>query len=73
MRGVARMVENDEDLPAVLRQIMALQGALEKIRLILMRGHLANCISHMLDGDERAELEKAFAELEEFLKDAANS
>lgn len=72
VRGVTRMLENDEDLPAVLRQIVALQGALEKIRLILLRGHLANCISLMLNGDDRVELERAFAELEEFLKDAGS-
>jgi DNA-binding FrmR family transcriptional regulator len=66
------MVENDDDFPAVLRQIMSLQGALEKIRVILIRGHLANCIQYMLDGDDRVELERAIAGLGEFLKDAGS-
>ena len=67
------MAENEYDPHAVLQQIMALHGALEKIRLILMRGHLANCIPNLLDADERIELKRTLTELEEFLTGARRS
>ncbi len=69
VRGVSRMVEAGEDFPSVLRQIIAIQGALERVRLILMHSHITNCLPPMLEGDPRIELERALAELEEILID----
>ena len=70
VRGVARMVEDGDECPAVLRQIMALHGALEKVSQILMAEHLNNCIPNELQGDERRGLERALDEVSDLLLEA---
>ncbi len=65
--GVTRMIEDGVDCPAVLRQIMALQGALDKVSQILMGDHLAACIPGDLKRDARKDLERALADVSSLL------
>jgi DNA-binding FrmR family transcriptional regulator len=61
------MVEEGEDCPAVLRQIKALHGALDKVGIILMAEHLNTCIPNELQVDDREGLEKALDEVSDLL------
>lgn len=54
--GVTRMIEDGVDCPAVLRQIMALHGALDKVSPILMGEHLSACIPEDMQADDRLDL-----------------
>lgn len=65
--GVTRMVEDGVDCPAVLRQIVALQGALDKVSQILMGEHLAACIPDDLQGNEREDLKRALIDVSNLL------
>ena len=69
VRGVARMVEEDEDIYAIIRQVMAVRGALDKVSQILVRDHLSNCLPDGLLDKDRANLEKALTEVGELLLD----
>ncbi|CAG4920498.1 MULTISPECIES: metal-sensitive transcriptional regulator [Acidithrix] len=44
IRGVAKMVEADRYCVDVLTQISAIQGALKKVELGLLEGHLRHCL-----------------------------
>jgi DNA-binding FrmR family transcriptional regulator len=44
VRGVSRMVEEDRYCTDVLTQINAVQGALERIALGLLDGHMRTCL-----------------------------
>lgn len=44
VRGVARMVENDEYCIDILTQITALQAAVDKVAIELMRDHAKHCM-----------------------------
>lgn len=45
VRGIARMVENDEYCIDVLTQVSAATKALESVALSLLGDHLAHCVS----------------------------
>lgn len=45
LESVQRMVERDLYCVDVMKQVAAVQGALEGIQLILLRNHLATCVS----------------------------
>lgn len=47
VRGVARMVENDEYCIDILTQINALQAAVDKVAVELMRDHAKHCMLHV--------------------------
>ncbi len=58
-RGVTRMVESGADCPAVVRQINAVQGALDKVAQLVLQEHLISCIPDSFSGkdsDLRGEL-----------------
>jgi DNA-binding FrmR family transcriptional regulator len=70
VRGVARMFEEGEECPSILRQIIAVHGALDKVSQILMREHLTQCLPNDLNADQRGKLEKALAEVSELVLEA---
>lgn len=57
VRGVARMVENDEYCIDILTQINALQAAVDKVAVELMRDHAKHCMMHVRG--EAAQQQKA--------------
>ncbi len=53
LKGIRKMVENDEYCVDVLKQTYAVQRAIEKFEGILLRGHLSTCvIAGVRDGRE---------------------
>ncbi len=67
VRGVARMIEEGESCPSVLRQVKAVQGALDKVGQILVRDYLDKCLPETLEDDVSKELTTALTELSEIL------
>lgn len=59
VRGVARMVTEDEYCIDILTQINAAQAALDKVALELLRDHAKHCLTNDQSGhgthDEKAE------------------
>lgn len=53
VRGVARMVEEDTYCIDILTQINALQAAVDKVAIELMRDHAAHCMMHVDDPTEQ--------------------
>jgi DNA-binding FrmR family transcriptional regulator len=68
VRGVSKMVQTDEYCIDILTQISAVQAALDKVALELLRDHTKHCLTsddaQAHDGDDRAEeLVKAVSRL----------
>ena len=65
LRGIRKMVEEDANCVDVLKQTYAVQRAIEKFELVLLRGHLAHCVPDGIregrDGEILGELEDLFA------------
>lgn len=55
IRGVARMVEGDQYCIDILTQINALQAAVDKVAVELVRNHAKHCMMHAKDEAEQKE------------------
>ncbi len=62
VRGLAKMIENEDYCMDILGQSRAIQKALESLDKLLLENHLRTHVTHMFEqgGDER---EQAVAEL----------
>jgi len=62
VRGLAKMIENEEYCMDMIAQSRAIQKALESLDKLLLENHLRTHVTHMFEhgGDER---EQAVAEL----------
>ena len=62
LRGIRKMVEDDEYCVDVLKQTYAVQRAIEKFEQVLLRDHLSHCVP---DGIREGRDEEVLKELVE--------
>ncbi len=65
IRGVERMVEQDVYCIDVIKQIQAIQSALNKVSSMVLEGHLNSCLITAVRGDDPAERERVLKEIGE--------
>ena len=70
VRGIERMVEEDAYCIDVIRQIQAVQSALNKISTMVLENHLNSCVINAVRGDDPNERERVLTEVAEIF-DAA--
>ena len=63
IRGVQRMVEADAYCIDVIRQIQAVQSALNKVSISILEEHLHSCLITAVRGDDPAERERVLEEI----------
>ena len=63
IRGVQRMVEEDAYCIDIIRQINAIQAALNKISLNILDSHLNSCLFTAVRGDDPREQERVLKEI----------
>ncbi len=71
VRGIERMVEQDEYCIDIIRQIQAVQAALNKISSMVLEGHLNSCLITAVRGDDPDERERVLKEIGEIFDAAA--
>ncbi|PKO24087.1 MAG: transcriptional regulator [Chloroflexi bacterium HGW-Chloroflexi-1] len=65
MRGVIRMVEEDAYCIDVIRQIQAVQAALNKVSTAILKNHLNSCVTTAIRGEDPSERERVLKEISE--------
>lgn len=65
LNGVIRMVEEDAYCIDVIRQIQAVQAALDKVSARILESHLHSCVITAIRGDSEAERERVLKEIAE--------
>ncbi len=65
VRGVERMVEDGAYCIDVIRQIQAVQAALNKISSMILENHLNTCLITAVRGEDPAERERVLTEIAE--------
>lgn len=65
LKGITRMVEEDAYCIDVIRQIQAVQGALNKVSAQILEEHLNSCVITAVRGDSEAERERVLKEIRE--------
>ncbi len=63
IRAVQRMVERDAYCIDILKQTQAVQGAIDKVNLIILENHLKNCVTTAIRGQDPGQREKVLSEL----------
>ncbi len=71
IRGIERMLDEDVYCIDVIRQIQAVQSALNKVSGMILDNHLNSCLITAVRGDDPAERERVLREIAEVF-DAAN-
>ena len=65
LRGVIRMVEEDAYCIDVIRQIQAVESALNKVSAHILEDHLNSCVITAIQGSDRKERERVLKEITE--------
>jgi DNA-binding FrmR family transcriptional regulator len=65
LRGVIRMVEQDAYCIDVIRQIQAVEAALNKVSAGILESHLNSCVTTAIQGNDPAERERVLKEISE--------
>jgi DNA-binding FrmR family transcriptional regulator len=71
VRGIERMVAEEAYCIDVIRQVQAVQSALNKLSGLILENHLNSCLITAVRGDDPAERERVLTEIAEVF-DTAN-
>ena len=63
LRGVIRMVEEDVYCIDVIRQVQAVQAALNKINATILENHLNSCVITAIRGEDPDDRERVLREI----------
>lgn len=63
IKGIERMVSEDTYCIDVIKQIEAVQAALNKVRRMMLDNHLRTCITTAIRGDDQEERERMLEEV----------
>jgi len=65
LRGVIKMVEDDKYCIDVIRQIQAVEAALNKVSAQILENHLNSCVTTAIQGNNKTERERVLKEITE--------
>ena len=63
--GIRRMIDQGEYCIDVIRQIQAVQSALNKVSKIILEGHMNSCLITAVRGEDPIERERVLEEIAE--------
>lgn len=73
IRGIQRMVDQDVYCIDIIRQIQAVQAALNKISSTMLENHLNSCLITAVRGDDPEEQERVLREISEVFEAASKT
>ncbi len=71
LRGVIRMVEEDTYCIDVIRQIQAVDAALNKVSTQILENHLNSCVISAIQGNDKKERQRVLKEITEVFEMSA--
>jgi len=63
LKGIVRMVEEDAYCIDVIRQIQAVEAALNKVSTRILENHLNSCVITAIQGDDAGERKRVLKEI----------
>ncbi len=63
IRGIERMVEEDQYCIDILKQTKAVQRAIDKVNAMILDNHLHSCVTRAIQGDDAQDRERVIDEL----------
>ena len=71
VRGIHRMVEEDQYCIDVIQQTQAVQRALDKFNALILESHLNTCVTTAIRGDDADERERIVTEIMDVFETAS--
>ena len=71
VKGIERMLEEDDYCIDVIKQVQAVQAALNKVSNILLDGHLHSCVITAVRGQDVGERERVLGEISQVFSTGA--
>ena len=71
LKGVIRMVEEDAYCIDVIRQVQAIEAALNKVSSKILEDHLNSCVITAIQGSDKHERERVLKEITEVFEMSA--
>jgi CsoR family transcriptional regulator, copper-sensing transcriptional repressor len=68
VRGIERMVEDDAYCMDILKQVKAVQQALERVSALTLENHLNTCVTTAIRSDDDVEKERVVTEIMDVFK-----
>lgn len=68
IRGIQRMVEEEAYCMDILKQIKAVQQALERVSALTLENHLHTCVTNAMRSDNTVEQERVIGEIMDVFK-----
>lgn len=68
LQGIITMLEDERYCIDVIKQVQAVQAALEKTNQLILDGHLHTCVTTAIRSDEADERERVLSEIMEVFK-----
>lgn len=63
LKGIERMVAEDTYCIDVIKQIQAVQAALNRVSSLILENHLNTCVTTAIQGDDQAERQRVLSEV----------
>lgn len=63
LKGIERMVAEDSYCIDVIKQIQAVQAALNRVSSLILENHLNTCVTTAIQGDDQAERQRVLSEV----------
>ncbi|MHC1741109.1 MAG: metal-sensitive transcriptional regulator [Anaerolineaceae bacterium] len=70
LRGIEKMLENGDYCIDIIRQIQAVQAALNKTSILILDSHLNSCLVTAIRGEDANERERVLKEIAEIYETA---
>lgn len=71
-RAVRRMIEEDQYCVDILKQTLAVQGAIDRVNALLLENHLKTCVTTAIISDVQSERERVIGELLQLFQGGSN-
>jgi len=68
INGIVRMLEEDRYCVDVIKQIQAVQAALNRVNEAILDSHLHTCVTTVIQGDDAGERERVLNEITEVFR-----
>jgi DNA-binding FrmR family transcriptional regulator len=63
IRGIQRMIEEDKYCIDVIKQLLAVKSALDKVNTLILKHHLENCVTKAIRSNKNTKREQVISEL----------
>ncbi|NTW70615.1 MAG: metal-sensitive transcriptional regulator [Eubacteriaceae bacterium] len=68
IKGIQKMIENDEECRAVLTQLSAVKSALDSTSTVILDNHAKQCLRSIIVNEQEAEIDDLVKLMKKFLR-----